>query len=57
MECRQFGSLGFEPIADTELSEQIARLRRIWFHFVPQLAHVDAHVMMLVDMQRTPHFF
>ena len=45
-----------EPTAHARLGEQEARARRIGLELVPQLLHVDAQVMRLVDIERAPCF-
>jgi hypothetical protein len=45
-----------EPIAHSGLGEQEARARRIRLEFVPQLFHVDAQIMRLVDVGGAPDF-
>src|SRR5450759_1549668 len=47
---------GGKPIAHARLGEQEARARRVWLELVPQLLHVDAQVVRLVDVGRAPYF-
>src|SRR5204863_7116498 len=41
---------GHEPVADRRLGQQMLRLRGIVFELAPQMSHVNAHVMLVLDV-------
>src|SRR5262245_14622342 len=50
-------STDFQPVADSGLVDQIARLRGIGFELLAELRHVHAQVLGVVGMGRSPDFF
>src|SRR4051812_23700052 len=46
---------GLQPISHTELGDEVSGLRRIDFELVSQLLDVDAQVVGVVLMRRSPH--
>ena len=49
-------SIGGKPVTDTLFSEQITRLRGIFFNFVTQTGHKDPQIVRVLCPFGTPHF-
>src|SRR6266403_4317924 len=45
-----------QAITDGGLGQDVFGLGGIVLQFVPQMSHVDAYVMPVLGMRRTPHF-
>jgi hypothetical protein len=43
-----------QAVADTRLSDDVTRLRRVGFQFLPQLANVDTQVVRVLGIARPP---
>jgi hypothetical protein len=50
-----FWSAVRNPVADPWLGQHDARIFRVFFDLVAQLPHVDAQILRILSMRRTPH--
>src|SRR5882762_2159298 len=45
-----------QPIPDRRFGQDVLRLRRVVLELLPQVTHINAYVVTILGMRRSPHF-